>query len=338
MKSCDSGMFRSSKKVVHAAVLVGVATMGIASEAFADYPKRPISLVIPYGTGGATDISARALSQTLSAQVPKPIVLVNRTGAGGVTGSASVKAASGNGYTMLAARVGSHTVNPAMKSKLPYALDDFKFAGVYEINPVVCATSSDSGIDSIDQLIDMVKKTPGSVSYSSSGVGSMNQLAGAMVMDAFGVEEPLKNVVHLPMRGGGAAATAVLTGTATFICTNSSSLAGFIKNGQMNPLFVTTKERVKGIKAPTAAELGHPELESLVGWTGIAGPSSLDSRVVDAWAGWLKTATSDPLFIRKMENLGSVVVSMNPEESTNFVQNQYQTFKVLVDKLGMKVN
>src|SRR6056297_2359579 len=113
------------------------ATALVTGPALAEYPERTIQMVIPYGTGGATDLSARALSKPLGEIVPESIVLSNRTGAGGATGSVSVRDADGDGYTMLFARVGSHSVNPAMKATLPYTIDEFRFVGVYEINPVV---------------------------------------------------------------------------------------------------------------------------------------------------------------------------------------------------------
>ncbi|MFC6672653.1 Bug family tripartite tricarboxylate transporter substrate binding protein [Marinobacterium aestuariivivens] len=330
-----------SSKNIYKAIKAGLclsAGLMFSAQAMAEYPKRPISLVIPYGTGGATDISARALAQSLADEVAKPLVLVNRTGAGGATGSASVAHAKGDGYTVLAARVGSHTVSPAMKSNLPYVLSDFKFVGVYEINPIVCATNSDSGIDSMEQLVGKVQSSPGTVSYSSSGVGSFLQLSAVMILDAFGVEKPLETAIHLPMRGGGEAATAVLNGTATFICDNSSTLAGFINNGQMTPLMVTTKERINGIDAPTASELSHPELEKLLGWTGIAGPKDMDMEAVESWEKWLGAATRNPEFVGNMEKLGSVIVNMGPKESEDFINEQYSIFKRLVDKLGMQVN
>jgi len=334
-----SGMItKTAKRIVKNALLIGMAGAVFSAPVLAEYPERPISLVIAYGPGGATDISARALAQVLSSEVPKPIMVVNRTGAGGVTGSASVAHAEGDGYTMLAARVGTHTVSPAMKENLPYSLADFKFVGIYEINPVVCAASKESGINSMEELIAAVKSKPGTISYSSSGVGTILHISGAMVLNAFGIENPLEDTIHLPMRGGRGAATALLTGTATFTCTNSSTLAGFIKNNQMVPLLVTNKERLPGIDAPTVAELGHPELEQLVGWTGIAGPKSLSKEVQDAWGGWLTTATSNPEFVNKMAALGSIIVNYGPEESEAFINNQYQTFRVLVDKLNMRVN
>jgi len=118
-----------------AAIAAGV----LASPALAEYPERPINMVIPYGPGGATDISARAIAEPLSKAVGRPLVMSNITGAGGATGSVAVQNAKPDGYTMLFARVGSHTVSPAMKATLPYTLDDFRFVTVYEINPVVCA-------------------------------------------------------------------------------------------------------------------------------------------------------------------------------------------------------
>ncbi len=321
---------------VAAAGLVAVGST-IATPALAEYPERPISMVIPYGPGGATDISARTLAAPLGKLSPKPLLMVNKTGAGGATGSVSVKDAKPDGYTMLFARVGSHTVSPAMKETLPYTLDDFDFVGVYEINPVVCAVTAGSDIKSMDDLVAKTKAKAGAVSYSSSGVGSLLHLAGAMVLREFGIENPLDQAVHIPLKGGGEAATAVLTGTATFVCTNSSALAGFVKNGQLRPLMVTTKDRVVGFDAPTSVELGKPALQQLVGWTGIAGPKGLPADVTKLWGEWVAKATSDAEFIAKMEAQGSDIQLMSPEESKTFIYKQYETFRKLVDELGMRI-
>lgn len=306
-----------------------------ATAAFAEYPERPINMVIPYGPGGATDISARSIAAPLGDAVGKPLIMTNITGAGGATGSVAVQNAKPDGYTMLFARVGSHSVNPAMKATLPYTLDDFRFVTVYEINPVACAVTPASGIKSMDQLIAKVKA--GGVSYSSSGVGSLLHIAAVMVLDEFGVKNPLQAATHIPQKGGGAAATAVLNGTVTFICTNSSALAGFVANGQLVPLMVTTPEPVAGFDAPTAAELGKPALEQLVGWTGIAGPKGLPDDVAKKWGAWMKTATGDKTFRSTMESRGSVIKLMTPEEANTFIKGQYETFRALVDKLGMRV-
>ncbi len=317
-------------------VLGAVALVGVP--AFADYPSRTIELVIPYGPGGATDLSARALVNPLSQISPQSLVLANRTGAGGATGSVAVRDAEADGYTLLFARVGSHTVNPAMNPNLPYTLDEFRFVGVYEINPVICAVSADSDIESMDELAAQVEEQPGSVQFSSSGVGTLLHIAGAMVLDAWGVEDPLEKATHLPMDGGGQAATAVVQGTATFICTNSSALASFINNEQLRPLLVTTPERMDTFPdVPTVAELGHPELEQLVGWTGIAGPAALSDDVAEVWEEWLAEATEDEEFQSFMAQAGSEVRLMSPEESLEFINAQYDTFRELVMTLDMEV-
>jgi tripartite-type tricarboxylate transporter receptor subunit TctC len=101
---------------------------------------------------------------------------------------------------------------------------------------------------------------------------------------------------------------------------------------------VTSKERLPGVDAPTAAELGHPELETLVGWTGVVGPKALHADAEKEWSGWLEKATANPDFVKKMETLGSVIVNMGPGESKAFVDNQYSTFRNLVDKFGMRIN
>ncbi|MCK0167336.1 tripartite tricarboxylate transporter substrate binding protein [Jannaschia sp. S6380] len=316
--------------------VLGVAALGMTTvAALAEYPERSINMVIPYGAGGATDISARAISAPLGDAVGQPLVMANITGAGGATGSVAVQNAKPDGYTMLFARVGSHTVSPAMKATLPYTLDDFRFVTVYEINPFACAVAAGSDITSMEELVAKAKSD--GISFSSSGVGSGLHLGGAMVLDAFGLEDAANTATHIPQQGGGAAATAVLNGTADFLCTNTSALAGFVANGQMTPLMVTTAEPVVGFDAPTAAELGHPELEQLVGWTGIAGPAGLPDEVAAKWEDWMATAAADPKFRETMEAAGSIIDVMSPEEANTFIREQYEVFRALVDDLGMRI-
>lgn len=320
------------QKLVSACALIAGLSAGAA---FAEYPERPINMVIPYGAGGATDISARTIAEPLGTAVGKPLVMANVTGAGGATGSVAVQNAKADGYTMLFARVGSHSVNPAMKATLPYTLDDFRFVTVYEINPVACAVNPRSGIESMADLIAKVEE--GGVTYSSSGVGSLLHLAAVMVLDEFGVENPLDKTTHIPQQGGGAAATAVLNGTATFLCTNSSALASFVANDQLKVLMVTTAEPVPGFDAPTANDLGHPALNELVGWTGIAGPDGLPDDVAAKWGAWMAEATADAEFLEKMTSRGSLIELMDPEEANAFIQGQYSKFSELVEKLGMRI-
>lgn len=187
----------------------------------------------------------------------------------------------------------------------------------------------------MDDLV--AKVAEGGVSYSSSGVGSLLHLAGAMVLKEFGVENPLDAATHIPQKGGGAAATAVLNGTATFLCTNSSAIAGFVAAGQLKALMVTTAEPVVGFDAPTANDLGKPALNKLVGWTGIAGPDDLPDDIAAKWEQWMATATADENFIKTMSARGSIIELMNPADANQFIKGQYEVFRALVDELGMRI-
>lgn len=312
-----------------------VLVLSAVSSQAEEYPDRPISMIIPYGPGGATDIAARQLAEPLGKAAGVPLVMTNIAGAGGVSGSVAGKNANADGYTMIFTRVGTHTVNPAMKATLPYALEDFQNVGIFEINPVACAVSARSDIQSMDDLIAKVNE--GGVTYSSSGVGSMLHIAAVMVLNEFGVEHPLDQATHIPQAGGGAAATAVLSGTATFVCDNTSTLANFVANNQLRALLVTSPEAVEGFDAPTAAELGKPALEQVVGWTGLAGPADLPDDVAVKWTEWMAAATADPKFRETMESQGSVIRLMDPEESNAFIETQYEVFRALVEKLGMQI-
>ena len=306
------------------------------SNAGAEFPDRPINMVIPYGPGGASDISARTLAEPLIRAVGQPLVMTNVTGAAGAKGAVVVSNSEPDGYTMLFARVGSHSVSPAMKAILPYRIEDFRFIGVYELNPVACAVSSDSDITSIEQLVERVKNEK--LSYSSSGIGSLLHLAGAMVLHDFGIENPVEAVNHIPLRGGGTAVTAVINGTANFICTNVSAITSFVANDLLRPLLVTTPHRIEGLDAPTVAELGHPGLERLIGWTGLAGPIDISDEVADTWTLWMEEAVANETFVKTMESRGSIIQLMDPDESTEFIYTQYRTFRALVDELGMRIN
>lgn len=316
---------------------ITAATATIAAPLAAEYPDRAIQMVIPYGPGGATDLSGRALAAALTDIVPEPLVVSNRTGAGGAVGSVAVRDAEGDGYTLLFARVGSHTVNPAMNPNLPYTIDEFRFVGVYEINPVACVVNSNSDIQTIDDLIAKVNENPGQVIFSSAGVGTLPHFGGLMVLNSFGITDLDANVIHIPTEGDGQALTAVLQGTSDFYCGSTSPSAPFVDSGQMRPLLVTSSERLDGFDAPTVEELGKPELKALVGWTGIAGPADLTDEAVEKWGEWLAAGVEDEEFQRFMAAGGSVVELMSPAESVEFVQSAYESFRKLVVELDLEI-
>lgn len=328
-------------KIIHRLLGVLVLPIAIAAAtavAAADYPTKPITLVAPYGPGGASDLASRTLASTAPTYLGQPVLVINRTGAGGVTGSAFVYNAKPDGYTLLLARIGSHTVSPAMKSNMPYDYSKFTYLGLLEVNPVICATSTDKPYKSLADLKKAIEAKPGELSYSSAGVGTLLQVASVMVMDEIGIKDPISAAIHVPFKGGGNAATAAATGQVDWVCTNSSALVGLIQGGKLRPLLVTTPERLDDVPdAPTVAELGYPSLEVLVGWSGVVGPPGLPDEVVAKWAEVLQKVKADKSWNGFTRRLGSVPRILGPKETVEFVNQQYKKFSSLVDRLGMRI-
>ena len=313
---------------------VAVTTVATADE----YPSKPITLVAPYGAGGASDMASRTMASVLPNYLGQPVMVVNRTGAGGVTGSAYVSKTKPDGYTLLLARIGSQSVSPAMKANIPYKYDDFTMLAVIELNPVICATASSKPYKTMQELVDAVKAKPGELSYSSAGVGSMLHVAVPLVLKMMGVKNPKEAMNHIPYKGGGNAATAAVGGHVDLVCTNSSALASHIAGGKLRALMITTKERqAVAPDAPTARELGFPEIEVLVGWSGIYGPPGMDAAVIDKLRDALQKVKKDKAWNKFTKALGSVPYILDGPDTKKFVDAQFNAFSTLVNELGMKI-
>lgn len=323
---------------------VALAAVGLLTGMFgslataSEYPHKPITLVAPYGAGGASDMAARTMASVLPKYLGQPVMVINRTGAGGVTGSTFVSKSKPDGYTLLLARIGSQSVSPAMKANIPYKYDDFTMLAVIELNPVICATASTKPYKTMKDLIDAVKAKPGTLSYSSSGVGSMLHVAVPLLLREMGVKDPKEAMNHVPYKGGGNAATAVVGGHVDLICSNSSSLSGHIAGGKLRPLMITTKERHKvAPNAPTARELGFPNLEVLVGWSGIYGPPGMDPKIASKLRAALQKVKDDKAWNKFTKALGSVPYILDGPKTKMFVDTQFNAFSSLVNELDMKI-
>ncbi len=320
-----------------AAIAIMSAVPHTAANA-AEYPSKPITLVAPYGAGGASDMASRTMAAVMPKYIDQPVMVINRTGAGGVTGSTFVNKSKPDGYTLLLARIGSQSVSPAMKANIPYKYDDFTMLAVIELNPVICATASSKPYKTMKEFIDAVKAKPGELSFSSAGVGTLLHVAVPLVLRAMGVNNPKDAMNHIPYKGGGNAATAAVGGHVDLVCTNSSALASHIAGGKLRALMITTKERqAVAENAPTARELGFPEIEVLVGWSGIYGPPGMDPKVVATLREALQKVKKDKAWNKFTKALGSVPYILDGLETKKFVDGQFKAFSDLVNDLGMRI-
>jgi tripartite-type tricarboxylate transporter receptor subunit TctC len=300
-----------------------------------DYPSRPITIVVPYGPGGASDLSARLVAGSAPAYLNQPVLAVNKTGAAGVVGSNFVKNAKADGYTLLSARVGSQMGVPAMNKTIPYKWDDFTILGLIEVNPFVLVVSPQSGLKSFSDFEKKIKNGE-EMSYSSAGVGTLLHTGVAVMADAMNAD--FEKLIHVPFKGGGKAAAAVVSGQVDFSFQNLSAVSGKIEAGQLIPLVVTTPERQKIIaNVPTAREVGYQNIEMVIGWSAIYGPPGLPDAVVTKWTDTLQKLKGDGGWNKMTKSLGNIVDIRSPADTKAYVEAQYKAYDKALKKMGLRI-
>lgn len=323
-----------SKLCAGVAAVAVTASLTLSALA-ADYPDRPITIVVPYGPGGAADLSARMIAGAAPTYLGQPILAINKTGAAGVVGSNFVRVSTPDGYTLLSARVGSQMGVPAMNKTIPYKWDEFTFIGLIEVNPFVLVVNPDSGIKTFAEFEAKIKGGA-EMSYSSAGVGTLLHTATAVMANSMGSD--FEKLTHIPYKGGGKARAAVVGGQVDFSWQNLSAVAGALESGQLTPLVVTTTERQPIIKdVPTAAEVGYTDLEKIIGWSAIYGPPGLPDDVVAKWSETLQSMKEDKAWNRMTKGLGNIVDIRSPEETKAYVEAQYKVYDETLKKLGLRI-
>ncbi len=329
-----TGTFARLGLAAGAIALACITPFAVATAA--DYPEKPVTLVSPYGAGGAADLAARALASNVTRYLGTNMIVTNRAGAGGITGSAFVAKSPADGYTLLLARVGSQAAVPAINRKLPYTWDGFTFLGMLEKSAFAMTVAPNSRFKSIADIKAALEKGE-KVSYASTGVGTLLHLGTILMLDEMGV--PAESARHVPFKGGGEAVSAVAGGHVDLLFQNLSGVIGPIQGGQLRALAVTSTAREATLKdVPTMREAGLPGLESVVGWSALYGPPDLPAPIVKKWVDVLGQIKNDKPWIQMTEKLESTPSIESPEATKAFVRNQYEKFKSVVDRLGIAIN
>ncbi len=314
-----------------------VLSMSLAPVAQAQtFPERPVTVVVPFSTGGDADLSARTLAPALQKVIGQPVVVLNRAGASGSIGSQVVKEAKPDGDTLLLARIGSQALLPALQHNLGYRWDDFTFLGLLERNPFVCAVHADSPYRTFADLVEAMKKTPGKLNYSTSGPGTILNLGPQMMFDVLKLGP--EAAVQIVYKGGGDAALAVLSRDVDFNCGNLTSLIGNLKGGRMRALFTTTPQRWPDIPdVPTVRELGYPQLEAIIGWSALYGPPGMTAEMTTYWREALAKVAGDPQWIAGTQRIGGMPSVMTPADTRRFVAGQFQLYERIGKQLGIEL-
>lgn len=291
----------------------------------------PVTLVVPYGPGGNGDLAARSLAHSLQQHkdVP-PLVVLNRSGAGGVTGTQSVATAPPDGKTLLVGRVGSSAVAPALDPATPYKWSNFTFIGLLETDPYVCIVPSNSPLKTFQDLTAAIRANPKKISYATSGVVDASVVFAKKIFLNMGL--PADASLMVPYKSGPETLSAVLGGQITFTCNGLSPYIGSIKGGKVRALIVSSSARIAQLPdVPTASEVGMKNLEMVNGWSALFGPPNLPKAIVAKWAEYLQRVNKDPQWSEQVKGRGAMPMILSPEETYRFVSGQFDMYHALRD-------
>jgi tripartite-type tricarboxylate transporter receptor subunit TctC len=292
--------------------LIGLSILAlqVGDPAFGQsWPSRAIRVVIPFGAGSATDIVPRIVFDQLSQQLGQPIVVENRTGAGGTLGAAAVAKADPDGYTLLA-HSNALTVSPAIYANLPYdTVNDFAAVAIFGTLPAVLIISPEKGFKTIKEMVAAAKAKPGSFNYGSVGVGSGTHLSAEKLKLSAGFD-----AVHVPFRGGPEALTEVIAGRVDFYFCPINTALPFIREGKLVPLVTNGASRAPELPdVPTTAEAGYQNAEFPI-WIGLLAPAKTPRAIVGRLNAETTKAVQVPATAERLTKAGIAPLTIDPRE------------------------
>ncbi len=286
-----------------------VACVVTASSAFAAYPDKPISVIVPFAAGGPTDVVARSLSQAMGTQLKGAMVVENVGGAGGTIGAGKVARAAGDGYTLLFHHIGMSTA-PSLYRKLDFKpLEDFIPIGAVVDVPMTLIAKPQTTQTNLKDLLAYVRANKDKINLANAGVGAASHLCGLLLQSAMKTE-----LTTVPFSGTGPAMTALLGGNVDIMCDQTTNTTGQIKGGKIKAFGVTSKSKLANFPElpPLATEL--PGFEVGV-WHILYAPKNTPADVVSKLQTALQAAIKDPGFAAKMKDLGAEIMPADRQNS-----------------------
>ena len=293
-------------KKVGACLVLMLLVTGASAQS---YPAKPIRLIAPYGSGGATDIVCRVLAQALSETIGQQVFVDNRPGAGAVIGTNALAKSAPDGYTIMMADI-AHGANVALHSKLPYdSVKDFAPVTLVAVLPTVLLVNPAVPATNVKELIELAKARPGQLNFSSSGIGSSSHLAGELFKAETGID-----IVHVPYKGGGESMSALLAGDVQVLFITLPAALPHIRAGKVRVLSVSSARRMPALpEVPTLAEQGMARAEVSL-WMGILAPAGTPREIVTRLNSEFTRVLATPAVRQRIADLGGDVVASTPEQ------------------------
>jgi tripartite-type tricarboxylate transporter receptor subunit TctC len=311
-----------------------LAVSSIGSAAWAQaYPSRPIRLVVGYPAGSGVDFIARAVQPRMAEVLGQTLVIDNKPGGSGVLAASMVANAQPDGYTVvLTVPASTSTARATLGSKLQYAPEELVPVGLIGVTPLVLLAQGNSGLRSVDQLIELARKTPGGLNIASYGVGSPSHFGIEMLKAATGA--PL---VHVPYQGSPAAITALLGGHVHAFMNSVTSALPFIASERATALAVTSNARLSQLpQVPTFAEEGLPQVQ-VAGWTGLHVPKGTSPAIVQQLNAALNAALNSPQVRASLADR-LVIAGGSPGVLASYVEDETTRLEKIIKDSGIQLN
>jgi len=293
-------------------------------------PKGPITLIVPFAAGGATDVVSRLIAQKLSERIGRTIVVENAGGGGGSIGATKVAKAPADGSTLLMGTVATHAINPLSMSPSPYdPVRDFTPISLIAKVPNVLLVGNSVKAQSVRELIALLKAQPGKFSYGSSGVGTPPHLSGELFKSMAGVD-----IAHIPYKGGGPAMTDLVGGQIPILFDVLTGAASHIRAGSARALAVTTDKRSPSFPdVPTMAEAGVPGYETYT-WNALFGPAGVPRPFVEQLSRELQKVVAEPEVQARLKELSANPVGSTPEALAALVKAELEKWGPVIKAIG----
>jgi tripartite-type tricarboxylate transporter receptor subunit TctC len=324
----------ASLRAFMAAALGAVAAVAVPVKA-ADYPDRPIRLIVPWPAGGSTDLAGRAFAQNVGPHLGGNVIVENRPGANAMVGADAAAKAAPNGYTLLVASSETHAINPYVYDKLPYnPSKDFIAIGAYARNPYALVARADFPADNVAALVEVVKKNPGKYTYASASLGSASQIVMEMLKQQTGMD-----ILHVPFQGEAPAVNALMGGQVDMQILPVGRAQVLAQSGKLKVYAVTQGERYAGLpNVPTLKELGYDGLV-VANWFGIMVPAGTPQPVVDKLSSALAATARDPAMLKALEPLAlTPFPQMSREQFQQFVSSESQRWGKVIEAAHIKAS
>jgi tripartite-type tricarboxylate transporter receptor subunit TctC len=311
--------------------LAGAAAATLARPALAQspYPNRPIRMLVPYAAGGGQDISARLLAEPMRAALGQPVVVENRSGASGMIAAQALAQSAPDGYTLMLGGAGETSINQHLfRGRIAYdPLRDLRPVMVVVKVPNVVMANPQAPFANIEQLVREAKAAPGRFSYSSSGIGNPQHLAGELLNFMAGIQ-----TVHIPYRGSGPAVTDIAAGQVQFGYNSLASGLSLIQERRIRPIAVTSKERMPQLPdVPSVSEYAPLAQYELVNFFGVFAPAGVPEPVMARLHEVISAAVREPELRSRFEGQGLLVQGMSLAESRSFLEAESAKFGRIVE-------